>query len=430
MQQFTYEQQEKLVENQIKPKNMLFIIGAVIGIIILAIIIVNIIIAIAKGNTCKNMYEELEESTLDYLADRQIVLNPLSPTTTVTVEELLSKGYLNHAIFTIDDMTCGGEVKVTRVNDEYIFTPNLTNCSYCTTEGTWSEPSEKLPNKDIIDVIVTYNYVEKTTNYTTWTAYYTPEKLETDPITDPTDDRFDVISSDAKNIEIEIDEKSYYKYRDLEWKFYANAGADYSGFSSTQPAGYEKKDTSTTIQTEWTEWSVSAPSVEDYRSIEEKTGYRFYYEEDGVKHYYNSGAYLPEAPDDIYIEYDKNDQSRIFRYRDNLWRWYNGDARKYSSYMSEPTNTYLYKDEEIERYSSYSSWDEESSITPENDYYREEIIEVRKRFRLKYDMYSFNKLNEYVSEEQFSQQSGMTIEEVYNRDDLELVLKYEYIYRK
>ena len=48
----------------------------------------------------------------------------------------------------------------------------------------------------------------------------------------------------------------------------------------------------------------------------------------------------------------------MYRYVDSLWRWYNGTARGYSGFMTQASNSYPYKDEEIVSY-TFEKNDEE-----------------------------------------------------------------------
>ncbi len=433
MKQVTYEQEEKLAERQIKPKNFFIMIGVIGTIIVIAIIITIFANIAAKNNNCTDMETLVGDAAIEYIGNQQIALTVVNPTTTVDIKDLLEDGFLTDVDMMIKDNICAGEVKITKVGDNYITTPDLTNCDYCTTAtryGDWSKPTDKIPNADIIDVNITYNYVEKSTNYTSWSSYYTPAQLEKDPITSHEDKRLVSISPDAKNIEIISEDKNYYRYQDQRWKFYRYNDRSYSDFSSTEPAGYPNKDTATAKESDWSEWSLNSPDVADYRKIEKKTGYRWYYMDEDEKIFYNSGAYVPTEPDDVYTEREEDDSATVYRYKDTSWRWYSGEKRMYSSYMVAATASYPYKDEGLTTINNFSGWSDSSSITDENRSYRTEEIEVRKRFRTKYDIYSFNKLDEYVEANEFESSALMTMQEVYDSADLELIVKYEYISKK
>ncbi len=360
--------------------------------------------------------------------------NILNPKTSIKIDELLDGGYLNKETFTNDGLICSGTINVTFVDGDYLVTQNITNCGHCTTDlrygMNWSSESLEVPNEDVVDVIVYYNYVTKTENYSSWTSYLTPSVLEKEPILDENDDRFGLISKDAKDIEIISEDIAYYSYRDLRYRYYANANNNYSGFSSTQPDGYSLKDENTGTKSEWSEWSVDYPDKESYRIIEEAVGYRFYYLEGEIKHYYNDGQYLPSRPDDKYTEYDKTDYATIYQYQDTMWKWYNGVEREYTGYLSKSNEDYPYVDNDFSKYTDWSDWELESSVNSSNESYREEEIQIRTRYRLVFDMYSFNILDESLSKEVFENEVGMTLEEVRDSEDYALIIEYKYIYRE
>ncbi len=430
-QQGYVDEHGEVIKSKDYRKKLIFI-GIGVGLIIILTIIIMIAVNISRNKKCNSIEDSFADEVLKYAEDNDLLPDALSESVEINASDLLDNGYLQEG-FTFDEQTCGGKAKITYVDGEYVVTVDVTNCDRCSASSRyseWSDWQEKLPNKQIVDVEVRYNYVEKTTNYTEWTNYYTPKQLTNNPITDYTDDRFVTISKDAKNIEIVSENLTYYRYRDKRWKFYRNNNADYSDFSSVQPSGYANKDTSTSRTTEWSEWSVNAPEEASYRRIETKTGYRWYYEEGKEKIYYNGGQYLPEAPDDKYTERDKDDKATIYRYRDTEWRWYNGEKRGYSSFMSEATSTYKYKDEGLVSYSNYSSWSTTSKVDSSNDNYREEETEIRTRYRLKYDLYSYNLLSESVLKEGFASATGMSLEEVLNNSSYAVVFEYRYRYKK
>ena len=350
---------------------------------------------------------------------------------TVEMSDLIAGDFLEETEVSMKSNTCGGSIKLTKMGEEYLGTPYLNDCDYCSTGDDWSDEQDNVPSKNkVVDVVAYYNYVTKETNYTEWTNYYTPEQLEKEPFLEVTDDRFNAnIPKDAKNIEIETDTQNYYRYRDLRYKYYRVNNNNYSDFSSEQPEGYANKDTNTARETEWSEWSLTAPDKKDYRTIDEDTGYRWYYMDGKTKVYWNNGAYYPEQPDEQYTEREKEGVD-VFRYKDTQWRWYNGERRQYSSWYATMPNGYYYRDDELSQYGSWSSWSTTSRVDASNESYREEEIEVRSRYRLKYDMYSFHVLSDFVKAEEFESASGKTIQEVLDDPTLELIVEYKYIYQK
>jgi hypothetical protein len=295
--------------------------------------------------------------------------------------------------------------------------------------GKWSSEKEKKGSARIVDVIPYYNYVEKETYYTEWSGYYSLEELKEYPIEGPEDERFPDIASDAKNVTIETDYKMYYRYRDKLWRYYEDNGGSYSDFSSEQPAGYAYKDEDTVRTKDCSPWSLNYPEEKDYRYIRETYGSRWYYLDGKTKVYWNSGAYSPEQPDETYNLQEREDV-RMYCYEDDEWRWYNGEPRYYSNFMSEPYGIYTNRDEGFFDYTSWSYWDTVSELDDYNSYYREEESENRPRYRLKYDMYSFNKLEGSLSKEEFENIVGKTLQQIIDDPKYDLVVTYKYKTRK
>lgn len=423
----------------VNPKNnkkLYTIIGIIIGIILLTIIIIIVANNNAKNTKCNSIETLLKDAGYKYATDKGTLPTIIADPVTYDASELVANGYLNSTDFSIQKNVCGGTVKITNVGDGYIETVNVTGCDYCTTDtryGTnWSSESATKPKSGIYDVVTYFNYTTKTTYHTEWTDYYRPEQLEDNPIKSYDDSRLKNIPSDAKNIIIDHDDVTYYRYRDKKWKYYKNANANYSELSCTQPSGYNTKDISTSYQTDWSDWSLEAPEEYDCIHSESKTGYRWYKVVDGNKVYWNNGAYWPTNPDEESESYtqDKKDSATVWRYYRILYRWYNGVSRGYSSYMAEPTSTYKYRDDEITTYGSWSMWSTLSSVNDSNSYYRTEITQVRTRYRLTYDEYSFNLLNNYVTKNNFASATGKTLEEIYNDQNYAVVVEYKYIYRR
>lgn len=424
----------------IKPKDnkrILIFVGIIIGIILLLTIIILVANNTAKIKACNNLEDLIENAALDYAKDNEKLPTLVTGPITFTKEELVENGYLNSEEFKVKDTYCNGGVKLTNVDGKPFATVTLTDCNICSSDkrygDSWSEETDKFNSKKrAVDVIVYYNYVEKKTHVTAWTNYLTPQVLETRPIVAFNDNRLDVIPNDAKNIELESEDLTYYKSRKKTWKFYKNNIGGYSALSSEQPAGYSMKDNATMIETEYSDWSLTAPEVKDYRSIQEQTGYRWYLEDGKEKIYWNSGAYWPENPDQedkTYIK-EKKDPATVWRYKDRKWRWYNGNSRGYSGYLSNPNKYYPYKDTEIVRYTSFSSFKPESLLNDSNRHYLDEVSEVRTRFRVKYDLYSFNKLENSVLLEDFESASKSTVADIELSDNKDIVVTYKYIYRK
>ncbi len=408
----------------------------VLGIALLVLIFI-IIIIIGTRNGAKNRkcvkLENLLESTARKYAEEQGIMPSIKGTSiTIQADELFANGFLKQEEFQMKDNVCGGSIKFTKVEDEYIPTINVTNCDYCTTDTRyhdWSGEKEKKGSARIVDVIPYFNYVEKDTYYTEWTSYYSLEEIELYPFTDVKDERFPSIASDAKNVTIDVDTKMYYRYRDRQWMFYTDNGGSYSEFSSEQPSGYAYRDDNTRRTKECTPWSLDYPDKKDYRTIRDTYGYRWYYLDGKTKVYWNSGAYSPEQPNETYNMHEKEDV-RMYCYEDDEWRWYNGARRDYSYYDSVMPDSYSYKDEGLTRYTDWYDWSTESKRNDSNSYYREEQSENRPRYRLKYDMYSFNKLEDSLSKEEFENVVGKTLQQIIDDPKYDLVVTYKYKTRK
>lgn len=406
-----------------------------IGLFVLFLIIFIIIAAVnsSKNKKCTNLEDLLASSGKKYAEANNLLPTIDGTSITIEVSTLKEKGYLKESEFSMKETPCDGSVKLTKVEDNYVATLDLTNCNYCTTSTrykSWSKETTKAPKDQIVDVTAYYNYVEKSTYYTEWTKYYSLDEIEKNPITSIDDNRLKDIPSDAKNIEIEVDTLMYYRYRDKQWKFYKDNGGSYSNFfSSEQPEGYANKDSNTQRQTEYTEWSLNYPDKKDYRTIKETVGYRWYYKDGKNKVYWNSGAYYPTQPDEKYTEKEK-ESVKMYSYSDKEWRWYNGAKRQYSTYTSNIPSGYSYRDDELTNYTSWRSWITSSSLDSSNSSYREEESENRPRYRIKYDMYSFEKLEKSLTKEEFETTVGKTLQEILDTENLDLVVTYKYKSKK
>ena len=235
------------------------------------------------------------------------------------------------------------------------------------------------------------------------------------------------IPAEAKIVEYVKEDKTYYSYRDLLYKWYKN-NVQYSGFSSEQPSGYANKDTNTVVTTEPSEWSLDYPEVKSYRSISKKTGYRWYYQEGKNKIYWNDGAYYPTQPDE---KYDKKSKETVtmYSYTDKMWKWYNGNLkRNYSSYVRVPTSSYIYKDSDLYQYTKWTSYKDSSSLNDENRSYREEVTKTYSRYMIKYRVLSFAKLDKPVSQEELEKATGKTLEQLMNDQNIyvETTFKFKY----
>ena len=400
----------------------------VIGILILISIIIYLIIStVTKNKNCKEINNTLLTNAEEYVKENNLLPSIEGESVTIDLSKLKEK-------ISIDDNVCRGTVKYTKYKDEYVTTYEITNCGYCSTKSKWKKETEKyVKNKKNIDVIPYYNYYETTTYNTKWSDWLPFEEIsteETDGVKLPLDED-ELPSSPEEGIitEIEKEDKTFYSYRDKKWKWYKIANNNYSQLSSEQPAGYANKDTSTETYTEYTEWSQNYPDEKSYRYIQSKTGYRWYYiDENNEKIYWDSGNFYPEQPDE---KYDKKDKEtvKMYHYRDKMWKWYNGEKRSYSSYSSEQPRGYNYKDEDLTEYSKWKDWDEESNLTAENSGYREQKTNIHSRYRIKYSMTSFLKLDSYLTKDEFEEKMGKTVPELMEDKNILIDIKFKFRYK-
>lgn len=393
--------------------------------VVIIIIIINLIVTGVRNGNCYDVRNKIGS-----YVDSYVMSNNLWPT--INGDSVIID-LNNIEKVTFNDKVCLGSVKVTKVNDDYIKTFYLENCSYCSVDNFGKE-KDTYDEKLNAEVVVYINYYNVTNNSSRWSDYITFEEIsteETDGVLLPLDENdLPEISDEAIITDIIKEDKTFYSYRDKRWLWYKVNNNDYSEFSSEQPSGYAKKDTRTEIRTEYTEWSIDYPEVKDYRVIFTDTGYRWYKtDENGNKVWWNNGEYYPEEPEDGY-KMDNSSKITMYRYYDKMWRWYNGEARGYSSSQSStaPSSMYKYRDEGITSYSNWSDYKTSSSVNSSNSYYREEITNVHSRYMIKYKIRSFKVLDKALERSEFEQTVGRTLEEM-SEDinvDLEITFKYRY----
>jgi len=421
-------------DESLKLKNNIYIIiGIVVPIIIFGLIGYQVFLNVS----CNDVYDKLKTATKEYLESKNGMPGFEGESETVSTSDLYEKRYLN--IYETGNEECTGNVKVTKVDDEYVYTLNLTNCKSCTTSkkyGNWSSLKNSYPSgKSIVDVFPYYNYYEVELGLTDWSDYYDEDELTTtiDKTFNtriPVNDELPTVPSDVNVVGLNTDQRTLYSYQDKTWKWYDIIG-DYSDFSSEKPSSYSKKDESTTKYTEWSEYSYNAPEEKNYRTIEKKTAYKYYYlDEENKKVYYNNGKYAVEADKEKYPYIDE-ETINMFRYRDKVWRWYNGTKRSYSNYTNNPDSRYVYKDEELYNLGSNSNWKETSSLTNENKSYRVETTKVQTRFQIKYEVSSLPMFDVPVDKETFLKRTGVeTIPKFAKEDGIRVEVTYKYKYRK
>ena len=410
----------------------------VIGTVLPVVIIIFIIVALIQNGHCLNVYKSIKNASLKYVQDQGNLPTLEGEATTVRLDDLYNDKYLSSA--NTNNSLCSGNVKITKYKEDYLYTIDVRNCGQCSVNkkyGEWSKEQSSYPSgKTIVDVIPYYNYYIKDTSTTDWTSYFDDSELQDETseygIRLPLDEeRLPSIPKEAEISNIENDTTYYYRYRDRSWKWYDIEG-DYSDFSSEQPQGYANKDEDCEIYSKWSEYTLNYPEEKDYRTIQSTTGYKFYYlNKDGEKVYYNSGQY--SAQEDVDTEKYNNrdsDTATLYRYRDRMWRWYNGQKRKYSSYTSRQPSDKPFKDMETETVGSPTSWEPESHSSAETSEYRVEERKIMTRFRIKYDILSLKVLDEPLNRQDFEKKVKMTIPQFATNNNYKLEVTYKFRYRK
>ena len=254
--------------------------------IIIIIVIINLIVSGVRNSNCF----ELRNKIGNYV-DSYVMSNDLWPT--INGDNIVVD--LNDIEkVTFNDKVCSGTVKITKVNDDYIKTFYLENCSYCSVDS-FSNEKDDYDDKLNADVVVYINYYNVTNNNSKWSDYIPFEEIsteETNGVLLPLNlDYLPKISDEAIVTDIIKEDKIFYTYRDKRWLWYKVNNNDYSDFSSEQPAGYSKKDTKAETRTAYSIWSIDYPEVKDYRVISTDTGYRWYKkDENGNIIWWNNGV--------------------------------------------------------------------------------------------------------------------------------------------
>lgn len=430
---YVNEAGQPIVHKQIDPRKLGIVVGVALLGIMLIVFIVIMIQKRNKNNKCTNIEEAFANSAFSYAKSKNIL--PVVESDYIVVD---SKDLTNIVPETITngENKCSATIKIMKYKEDYIKTVETKNCGYCTTSEHYSDwkTTKKKPERGVYEAVATYNYYETTDYYSKWTTYILPENISTKkskygnylPLSDMS---LPTIPKEGHIVNIDQEKKTYYSYQDQLWKYYKDNGGSYSSYSSTQPAGYSKKDISTLRYTAWSDWSLNYPDVKSYRSIKNLTGYRWYYKDGKKKVYWKSGEYYPTQPSPKYTEKDSV-SAIMYSYRDSEWRWYNGTKRTYSAYISQPSNYYPTRDSENTVLSSWSAWSEKSSLTNENSYFRTERTQERSRYRIKYQIYSLLKLDNYVDKNTLEQKVSKSLKDFALTPNIKLEIKYTYRYRK
>lgn len=427
------EENGNVVNQNSKDKEYVKKLIIILSIILFIILFYFIARTISRRSECNKIIKKIKDASIEYAEKNKTLPEANGDYITFDLDDLIDAKFIKKVDVTVNKSVAQSTIKITKVDKNYIVTLDLKNCDYCTTSNKkWSKELKKEPKSNIVDVIAYYNYKKKSVNYTNWTNF-----IESKYINDKIDKNYNIrlpiqdnmlprIPSDATIEQIEVESKEYYRYRDKMWKYY-DAPLNYTDyFSSEQPAGFTNYDPNTLKYTEWSEYSLNYPEKKNYRIIENKPAYKWYYMDDGEKVYYNNGQYAVEPIGNKEYIRDNKESTTMYRYRDKQWRWYNGQRRKYSGYMSNPTRTYTYKDEELFQYGGYSSWNETSKIDANNILYREEEISTRYRYRIKYYVLSLLVFENPVTKEELEQDLKQSIDDILKREDIVVDITYKY----
>ena len=413
---------------------LLLIINILIPIILIGLIIYTTII----NKKCINIYNQIKKASLIYIKDQGETPSIEGDSVDVNIQDLYSEQYLKSE--DTDNVLCAGTVIITKYKKDYIYTLDVRNCNKCSTDKkykNWSNLINYYPkNKAIVEVIPYYNYYDRELNTTKWSYYYGDEELSDEVskygIKLPLDEgKIPAIPKEAIETNIESDNAYYYRYRDRMWKWYDIEG-NYSNFSSERPEGFAEKDEDSEKYTEWSEYSLDYPQEKSYREIQQTTGYKFYYEnKKGKKIYYNSGKYTAreEVNTEKYNKYDEG-SAELYRFRDKQWRWYNGEQRSYSGYLSEPHDYAPIKDKDTEILESPTNWSAERYTDETTVDYRIEEKKLMTRFRRQYEILSLPVLKKPLTKEKFEQKVKTNLKDFSSREDKKLEVSYKFRYRK
>lgn len=426
-----------VVHQQIDKKTLLIRVSIVTLVLFLIVFIFIVVQKSNKNKKCNGFENTFSSAALSYAKEKKILPVVEGKAVKVNIDDLIKEGKIASEQATNKEEACHGTVTITRYQNDYHTAVEVTGCGSCATEKRYGnlKESDKMPSGHAyVELIPTYNYYTTETNYGMWTDYLTPEKIDTKKdkkykMNLPLNPK--VIPStptDAKDIVVEQEQKNYYRYRDKKWKFYRNASANCSEYTSEQPAGYTTKDSNSRIDSATSEWSLSYPDRKDYRRIYKQTGYRWYYMDGKNKIYWKNGKYAVEQPEEKYTE--KDNKSTMYSYVDSLWRWCNGDNRHYTSYTSETPKSAPYRDDQTITLGTWSQYREISALDASNSYYREEEIQVRTRFRYQYKIYSLHQLDRFMTASEFEQTTKMPLEQFINLPNVKVDVKYKYKYRK
>ncbi len=413
--------------------NLFFIIGTILPLVLVGFIIYTVV----NNNYCHEIYGNIETATYNYLNEEKKLPEYSGDHIYVKLDDLYEHSYLTPGKTANTRAT--GRVKVTKVEDDYIYTLDVNNCDKCSVSKryqNWSgETSSYDSSKTIVDVVPYYNLYDREVNTTEWSDYYDQENIKKKTskygVRMPKDQsQLPNVPEGTNIVEVQKEDKTFYRYSDKSWKWY-DIVSNYSDFYSEQPSGYQHKDANTEKNTEYTEWSLNYPEEHDYRTIRRTTGYKYYYVDDnGQKVYTNNGKYTVEGEVDLDVYTERDEEgATMYSYSDKVWRWYNGTRRNYSGYMHEQPSGRPYRDDGLYILGNYSSWDEDSLLTHENESYRVEETKIMSRYRYVYETLSLPLYEEALTKAEFEEATGRSLEDIRQDENYKVEVTYKFKYR-
>lgn len=430
---------QPIVKEPVDPAKLIQKISIVALVVLIVVFIIYFLYKKNKNGKCTSI-ENTYKNAAQQIAEQNSKLPKLNgESITITSDEIDKSGKVSKERVTLKEDVCKGSVTITKVKGKYVKTANLTNCDYCTTDthykefGKWTDKEPK--ENDYVEVKTTYNYYTFDTYYTEYSNWL--EESEVEKTKDkklgiylPKDkDYIPEVPTPGKVITVEQDRKNTYSYRDKEWLYYSVPNNNYSAYSNEPVPGYANKDEDSMIESKASDWSPNYPDEKDYRVIDSSDGYRWYKEVNGKKVYWKNGKYYPTKPGKGYKK-DTSKEVTVYSYVDDLYRYYNGAPREYGGYDSTASEYFPYRDDDSMTYTSWSTYDDVSSLDGTNNWYREEKINVNSRYRVKYKIYSVLHLDNYMLQKEMETKIGKTLAQLVSEPNVELKTKYQYRYRK
>lgn len=424
---------DQYAKDKKRVRNILIAVGIIFFIVAIYLIFTNV----SRSNYCGKIIDRVTEASLEYAKELNMLPVSEGDYNRIELDTLVNDNRISKEEITVNKKVATGKIKITKYKKEYIVTVELANCDYCdVSKKNWSKEQTKKPKSKIIDVITYYNYAKKSINTTDWTDWFTNDRLDTKvsqeyKIRLPKEESaLPRIAKDAEIIAIDQETKEFYRYRDKKWKFY-KGGGDYTDFfSSEQPNGYANSDHNTVTYTEWSKYSLNYPEEKSYRTITSVTGYKWYKKVNGKQVYYGDGQYFVDEDVPDGYKKDSDQTAPMYRYRDKQWRWYNGEARKYSGYATTMPKGYTTIDDSLFSYTGYSNWSTTSHLTEANAAYREEQIDTRYRYRIRYNVYSLFVFPKPVTKEKLEKELQQNIDDILKREDIKVEITYKFRQKK